>query len=210
MPEMRHDSSSTLTLNTKVEKDFVAPLTAVRGSLEILRDYSDLGEEERLRFITTALDGCHLLERSIKELADSVYAAGQTANQTNKTPDTAKKIRNGFVDRIHIHEDVQVMELDFSGIVFSSSDVVNEIHDVIDSAIEETDQKWFFLINHTDCRVWPEAWVAFAHRGKKIRVNNALGIERYADVDDQGSTTESYPSREEAIAISFFPRHSKT
>ncbi len=200
MPEERHDTSSTRTLNTKVEKDFVAPLTAVRGSLEILRDYTDLGEEERMRFITTALDGCHLLERSIRELADSVYAAGQAAIQPGELPTEAKEERSGFANRIHIHDDLEIMELDFSGIVFSSSDVVNEIHDVIDDVIEKTGKKWFFLINHTDCRVWPEAWVAFAHRGKKIRVNNAFGVERYADADHQGPTTETYPTRDEAIA----------
>ena len=72
MPEDDAPPHPTLALSTKVEEDFVAPLTAVRGSLEILRDFSDLGADERLRFIETALGGCARLEKGIGELARTV------------------------------------------------------------------------------------------------------------------------------------------
>jgi hypothetical protein len=44
-----------LALETKLEQEFVSPLTAVRGALEILRDFLDLPPNERARFIATAL-----------------------------------------------------------------------------------------------------------------------------------------------------------
>ena len=36
----RQSTLSTLALSTKVEEDFVSPLTSLRGALEILRDVS--------------------------------------------------------------------------------------------------------------------------------------------------------------------------
>ena len=59
MSEDRSKPQTTLALSTKVEEDFVAPLTSLRGSLEILRDIPDLSEEERRRFLETALRGCN-------------------------------------------------------------------------------------------------------------------------------------------------------
>ena len=44
------DATSTEALGTKLEQDFVAPLTAVRGALELLRDFPDMSELERERF----------------------------------------------------------------------------------------------------------------------------------------------------------------
>jgi hypothetical protein len=42
MFEDQQASISTLTLSTKVEEEFVSPLTAIRGALEILRDFPAL------------------------------------------------------------------------------------------------------------------------------------------------------------------------
>ena len=68
MENNQGDAISTVALNTKVEADFVGPLTAVRGALEILRDYPDLGEVERGRFVSTALRSCQQLERAVHDL----------------------------------------------------------------------------------------------------------------------------------------------
>ena len=64
------DTSVTLALNTKLEKDFVAPLTAVRGALEILRDFPDLDARERQQFVETALESCSRLTVGINDLAN--------------------------------------------------------------------------------------------------------------------------------------------
>ena len=79
---MTEDNASphpTLAPSTEVEEDFVAPLTAVRGALEILRDVPALGEDERLRFVGTVLRGCARPDNGVEALAQTVYAAGQQA-----------------------------------------------------------------------------------------------------------------------------------
>ncbi len=197
MPEVRSDAHSTLALSTKVEEDFVAPLTAVRGALEILRDVDELSEEDRQRFVATALRSCARLEKSVAELADTVYAAGQQALPDGAAPVSPE--RQAYAGRIQVLEDLDTIEVDFSDFVFSNSAIVNDFHDVIDETVEESGRNWFFLVNYRGCSIWPEAWVAFAHRGKKINVSYSLGTVRYSDGDDRDDP-EIAPSREAALA----------
>ena len=79
------------------------------------------------------------------------------------------------------------------------------------SELEDTGRKWHLLVNFRDCRVWPEAWVAFAHRGKKAAVNYAIDTVRYAAparteaglaVEAGGGPPDAahYPTREAALA----------
>ncbi len=202
MPEKTPDQPSTLALSTKVEEDFVAPLTAVRGALEILRDHPDLGATERERFVSTALRSCRHLESAVTELAETVYAAGQQPAEPQASRGSAAP-RTGYGERVMTLDDLDIMEVDFSNLVFANSQVVNEVHDAIEAAIKESGRKWYFLINFEDCSVWPEAWVAFAHRGKKINVNHSLGTVRYsssADGDNRADLDpDLYASREMAL-----------
>ncbi|MEM7120977.1 MAG: hypothetical protein AAF563_06860 [Pseudomonadota bacterium] len=210
MSEDQGTTHPTLALNTKVEEDFIAPLTALRGSLEILRDFPDLAPDERLRFLDTALRGCSRLEQAVKELGESVYAAGHKAHATaeeNVTPEAYKS----YAERIKIPTDSDMIEIDFSDFAFSSNQIVNQFYDVLDELIESTGRKWYFIVNYRNCRVWPEAWVAFAHRGKKVNVTRSLGTVRYTEPDpsDEGSGASAqpdgfdpdmFPSRELALA----------
>ena len=199
----------TLALNTKVEEDFIAPLTALRGSLEILRDFPELAPDERLRFLDTALRGCTRLEQAVKELGEAVYAAGHkahTATEEDVTPEAYKS----YAERIKVLTDSDMIEIDFSDFVFSSSRIVNQFYDVLDELVEASGRKWYFIVNYRNCRVWPEAWVAFAHRGKKVNVNYSLGTVRYVEqetTDGSKGRRESdrldpdmFNSRDEALA----------
>jgi hypothetical protein len=67
------------------------------------------------------------------------------------------------------------------------------------------------VINYRNCSIWPEAWVAFAHRGKKVNVSHSLGTVRYApsqttgDKINEDSRSERFDpnlfsSREAALA----------
>ncbi len=200
----------TLALETKVEEDFVAPLTAVRGSLEILRDFAELSDEERQRFLDAALRGCTRLEQSVKELGEAVYSAGQKAEAGHARDFTSDEHKR-YAERINVMRALDIVEIDFSDFEFSSSQIVNHFHDVIEEVIEATGRKWFLLVNYRDCSIWPEAWVAFAHRGKRVNVNFSLGTVRYAELppgeDDadasagqDSSDTGILPSREMALA----------
>lgn len=210
MPDEMSGPRLPLALNTKLEEDFVSPLTAVRGAIEILRDYPDLADDERNRFIESALRECARLEKGVAELAETVYAAGQRAQSrpaSSLSPETYRE----YAGRIRFHDAIEVVEIDFSYFAFSSSKVVNDFHDVIEEEIEATGRDWYFVVNHRACSVWPEAWVAFAHRGKKVQVAHALGTVRYAagsETDDAaaaGAQTHRtdpnmFPSRDLALA----------
>lgn len=208
-PENRSDKQSTLALNTKLEEEFVSPLTSMRGALEILRDFPDLSEGERTKFIETALQGCARLERGVEELASAVYGAGQQAQASPAVELLPAELRE-YANRIQMLKDAETIEVDFSNFEFSSAKVVNDFYDVIDETVETTGRTWYFLVNYRDCRVWPEAWVAFAHRGKKVNVNYSLGTVRYVEqetTDGSKGLRESdrldpdmFNSREEAVA----------
>lgn len=191
---------ATLALKTKVEEDFVSPLTAVRGALEILRDFPDLECEERLRFVNTALKECARLEQGIEQLAYTVYAAGQRG----QSPEAGSADARVYAGRVHIFHDIEAIEIDFSDFEFSSSDIVNDFYDVIDGMIEDTGRKWYLLVNYSNCSIWPEAWVAFAHRGKKVNANQSLGTVRFVTPDETAPSANPDPnmleSRDVAMA----------
>ena len=196
MPEDDAPPHPTLALSTKVEEDFVAPLTAVRGSLEILRDFSDLGTDERLRFIETALGGCARLEKGIGELARTVYAAGRQTLSAPREEGVPPAGAGRFSGHVRFFDDLEVVEVDFAGVEFDSSKTVNEFFDVVENLVETTGRLWYFLVNYGGCSVWPEAWVAFAHRGKRMNVAFSRGTVRYDESagDGAGRTGELDPS----------------
>ncbi len=172
------DSSQILGLNTKVEEDFVMPLTAIKGALELLRDFPDLETDKRQRFVASALHECARLEDGIEQLAESVYEAGRRAlDSENGT--VAKIVTNEYADRVKILEDLETVEIDFTDFHFTDSETVNSVYDAIETLVSPTDKRWYFIVNHVGCRVWPEAWVAFAHRGKKINFMYSLGTVQF-------------------------------
>lgn len=199
MPEPAAGTPLPLALNTKLEQDFVSPLTAVRGAIEILRDYPDLAADERHRFIETALRECARLEQGVAELAETVYAAGLRAQSRPATALSPETYR-GHAGRIRFHDAIDVVEIDFSDLVFSDSRIVNDVHDVIEAEVGATGRDWYFVVNHRGCSVWPEAWVAFAHRGKKVQAAHALATVRYATAADAGRDPGMLASRDQALA----------
>ena len=206
MPDDDTQPHPTIALSTKVEEDFVAPLTAMRGALEILRDFPNLKEDERLRFVETALRGCARLEKGVEELAQTVYAAGQQT-LSPAPEDGARTIDDaGYAERVRFHDDLEIVEIDFADLVFSNSQIVNDFYDVVETLIRRTGLRWYFLVNYGGCSVWPEAWVAFAHRGKRVNVAYSLGTARYDEASGADETTsgnfdpDMFPSREAALA----------
>lgn len=173
----------TLALNTKVEEEFVSPLTAVRGVLEILRDMPALSEQERRRFVETALEECGRLEAAIQELATSVYDAARRAEADGADGEDDQRVS----DRLRFVEEIQVAEFDISGMEFTRAGDVNDFFDAVERRIAATGRDWYFLIRAEPCRVWPEAWVAYAHRGKKISVGLSLGTVRLVEVGAEDS-----------------------
>ena len=198
MVEDSYNPHPTLALNTKVEEDFVAPLTAIRGALEILRDFPHLSVNEQQRFVETALRGCQRLAQGVEHLAETVYQAGQNAIQDI---DDSELIAENYRKRISFIKDQNIIELDFSDFSFSNSTIVNEFYDAIERLVEPTGRSWFFLVNYRNCSVWPEAWVAFAHRGKRLNATCSLGSVRFTSdpATDSSSDADELSTREAAL-----------
>ena len=195
----------TLALNTTLEREFVSPLTSIRGALEIMRDFPDLSDEERSRFLSNALQDCARLEQGVEHLAATVYTAVSSQDQ-DESPAKRAETDSVYADRIRFLEELQIIEIDFSEFVFSSTKMVNDFYDLLDRLIESSGHSWYIVVNYHNCRIWPEAWVAFAHRGKKVNVSYSLGTVRYFDasaVDDDLTLIndpELLSSRDEAMA----------
>ena len=185
MSEEQRRSNSTIALSTKLEEDFVSPLTAMRGALEILRDFPDLARNERTQFVETALRGCARLEAGVQQLATSVYAEDPKPSQEQQS-DPRNAGLDDFIHRVQFFDDLDTIDIDFTNLRFTDSEAVNKIYDLIDTLVEGTRREWYFMVNYRDCAVWPEAWVAFAHRGKKVDTAYSLGTVRYAGPDAGG------------------------
>ena len=205
MPKEASTTQLTLALNTMLEREFVSPLTSIRGTLEIMRDFADLSTDERSRFINNALQDCARLEQGIEQLASTVYPPVDL--EPSDQPEKEHLGRDSeYADRIHFFEDLQIIEVDFSDFVFSSSKIVNDFYDKLDQLIESSGERWYIVVNYHHCRIWPEAWVAFAHRGQKVNVSYSLGTVRYfnaSSVDEDSpllSDPDMFPSRDEALA----------
>ncbi len=80
-----------------------------------------------------------------------------------------------------------LMEADFSNLTFAHSGDVDAVYDHIETAIRESDRKWYFLVNMDGCQIYPAAWVHYAFRGKRLNIAASLGTVRYAP----GSETAS-------------------
>ena len=177
---------ATLALSTKVEEDFVAPLAALRGALEILRDFSSLEADERMRFIETALRSCARLQKGVDELARTVYAAGNQTLSASHEEGVPLIDTGRYAGHVRFIDDLDVVEIDFAGLEFKSSKIVNEFFDVVEKLVEATGRRWYFLVNYGGYSVWPEAWVAFAHRGKRLNVTFSRGTARYEESAGNG------------------------
>ena len=187
MSDAERESDSTRVLATKLEDDFISPLTAIRGALEIMRDYPDLDQAEREKFVASALAECARIARGINDLSASVYA--EERGGTDADPAVYE------FDRVTLWPKEEILELDFAGINFESAAAVDEMFDRIEARIADSDRRWWVLVNYTDCHVFPEAWIAFANRGKKIRVMHGYGTIRY-DANREGGM----PDRDGALA----------
>jgi hypothetical protein len=117
-----------------------------------------------------------------------------------------------FRRRISFDPKTQIMEADFSYFTFHHSADVNGFYDHIEERIKATDRNWFFLVNLNGCEIYPAAWVAYAHRGKKLNEAASLGTARFAagsetekDILMRAETQEFRPNirntREEALAL---------
>lgn len=85
-----------------------------------------------------------------------------------------------FDDRIRFHDELQIMEADFSDFDFANSTIVNAFYDRLEDRIEATgEDKWFFLVNLCGTRIDPSAWIAYSRRGRDLNMAFSQGSVRF-------------------------------
>lgn len=118
----------------------------------------------------------------------------------------------GFAKRVTFHPGLKIMEVDFSNVTFNSARTVDAAYDAIEDRLETTGSKWYFVVNYKNCEILPDAWVAFANRGKRLNLARSLGSVRYAAPDEtadaiyadsrkEGFDPSLFDSREGALAM---------
>jgi hypothetical protein len=109
-----------------------------------------------------------------------------------------------FDPRITFHADTQIMEADFSGFDFASSETVNAFYDRIEERIAKTGEDlWFFLVNYSGSRIDPTAWLAYSRRGKALNMAHSMGSVRF-DVSDETRRQIQRSANTEAFDANLF------
>jgi len=96
-------------------------------------------------------------------------------------PQTTTAVPRAELDaRITFHDDLQVMEADFSDFAFDSTITVNRFYDRLEARIAETGEEfWFFLVNLCGTQIDPSAWLAYSRRGKALNLAHSMGSVRF-------------------------------
>ena len=82
--------------------------------------------------------------------------------------------------RIVFHDELEIMEADFSDFNFSSSAVVNAFYDRLEERIAHTGQEfWYFLVNLNGTRIDSSAWIAYSRRGRDLNLAHSQGSVRF-------------------------------
>jgi len=82
--------------------------------------------------------------------------------------------------RISFHDDLEVMEVDFTDYYFADSAAVNAFYDRLEERIQQTgEDSWFFLVNYSNTRIDPAAWFTFSQRGKVLNLAHSQGSVRF-------------------------------
>lgn len=111
--------------------------------------------------------------------AQNAPAEVQPEPQETTAPATAESALRTIAERISFIADQQVMEADFSNYTFAGLADVNEFYDVLADKLGETEQKWYFLVNYTGTKIFPDAWYQWAIRSRRLNAQYSLGTVRY-------------------------------
>ncbi|MCP5073005.1 MAG: hypothetical protein GY947_06895 [Rhodobacteraceae bacterium] len=101
-------------------------------------------------------------------------------------------------NRITFHEDLEIMEIDFTDLNFADSTEVNQMYDLLEESIAESgEDKWFFLVNYSGTRIDSSAWFAFSHRGRDLNLAHSQGSVRLDAGEDTKKEIERRANTDE-------------
>jgi len=84
-----------------------------------------------------------------------------------------------FADRVKIIEALEVLDVDFSNMKFTTKEEIDAFYDEVDRLLAASKRRWYFLVNYTDCTIADDVWDHFGNRGKHSNVTYGLGTVRF-------------------------------
>ena len=168
----RIDSSAWVTFSRRGKE---LNLAHSQGSVRIDASEATAKEIER-RANTEAFDANLLTNREDALARIGTFKSQRRAKITHEPNLKLEEIK----PRLGFLHNSQIMDVDFSNLVFKHTDDVNLVYDHLEEEIAKNGPKWYFLINYEDCQIYPEAWIAYSHRGKDLNIAHSLGSVRYA------------------------------
>jgi branched-chain amino acid transport system ATP-binding protein len=88
-------------------------------------------------------------------------------------------VEGKFRERIKLIPPLETLDVDFSGITFTSKEDIDEFYDEVDRLLAATNRRWYFLVNYTGCSIADEVWDHFGERGKHSNITYGLGAVRF-------------------------------
>ena len=101
-----------------------------------------------------------------------------------------------FSDRLRFHEGIEVMEVDFSNLHFTTVEEVDAFYDEVDQRLAATGKRWYFLVNYIDCVIDDPVWNRFAERGKQANIRSSLDTVRVGATEQTRETILERSHRE--------------
>ena len=83
-----------------------------------------------------------------------------------------------ITDRICFHDDLEILEVDFSHLSFTSQEQIDAFYHEVDRQLAATGRRWYFLVHYVDCVIAPSVWDHFAACGKQANLTSSLGSVR--------------------------------
>ena len=83
-----------------------------------------------------------------------------------------------IADRIRFHDDLEILEVDFSHLSFTSPEQIDAFYHEVDRQLAATGRRWYFLVHYVDCVIAPQVWDHFAACGKQANITYSLGSVR--------------------------------
>ena len=109
-------------------------------------------------------------------------------------------------DRIVFHDALELMEVDFSSLHFTSHSAIDDFYDEVDRQLSASGHRWYFLVNYAGCVIAPNVWTRFAARGKQSNIAFSLETARVGATEATRETILERAREERFLANLFESR----
>lgn len=115
-------------------------------------------------------------------------------------------VEQDFVERISLLQSENIVDIDLSGVNFTTASEASFFHDVLERLVAESGRSWFFLTCFTGCSISPDIAAQFSMRRFYSHGCYSLGAVRYGASDELERAMTILGSNFKAEKVSFTNR----